>query len=110
MLLATILIVITQQKPLELVSEGIASYYTIESSSRLTASGDEMFDDQMTCAMKTGKFHQRLYVVSDDGVVVVRRNDRGPYIRGRVIDLTLKAMRAMTNKDLIQVRVYKPRG
>lgn len=110
-MLFTLLVVLTQMKPPELISEGVASYYTIASSSHLTASGDEMFDDRMTCAMKTGKFHQRLIVADGDGKSIgVRLNDRGPYIKGRVVDLTIFAMRALTHKDLIRVKVFKPRG
>ena len=68
----------------------IASYYTVASSSNLTASGEEFRDDLYTIAHKTMKFGTRLEICHD-GCVEVRVNDRGPYIDGREFDLSLIA-------------------
>ncbi len=96
------------QNPPELVAEGVASYYTVASSSSLTASGEPMRDDLLTCAMLQGEFGEYYLVVSETGgAVICRLNDRGPYIKGRIIDLSEASMRQLAGNDgLVQVKVY----
>lgn len=96
------------QQPMPPVVEGVASYYTVESSSSLTASGETMHDDRLTCAMLDGEFGHYYLVAAEDGKsVVVRLNDRGPYIRNRVIDLSEAAMRELhPSAGLLRVKVY----
>lgn len=90
------------------VQEGVASYYTVASSSNLTASGEPMLDDALTCAMLKGEFGT-YYLVENErgGSVVVRLNDRGPYIHGRIIDLSEAAMEKLngTYDGLLTVRI-----
>lgn len=90
------------------VQEGIASYYTVGSSSTLTASGEPMIDEAFTCAMLKGNFGT-YYLVENDrgGSVVVRLNDRGPYVHGRIIDLSEAAMRRLNGMraGLLTVRI-----
>ena len=104
------LMLLTQQ-PMQPVTEGIASYYTVESSSTLTASGETMRDDLLTCAMLGGEFGEYYRVVAENGKsVICKLNDRGPYIDERVIDLSEAAMRELDydlNKGLLQVKVYR---
>lgn len=90
------------------VTEGVASYYTLRSSSEITASGELMCDDSFSCAMLDGEFGDYYLVVAENGrSVVCRLNDRGPYICGRVIDLSKAAMRALhPHAGLLRVRVY----
>ena len=61
--------------------------------------------------MLTGEFGEYLLVVADNGAsVVCRLNDRGPYIDGRVIDLSAAAMRELDptlEAGLVNVRIYK---
>jgi rare lipoprotein A len=73
---------------------GIASYYGNESGSR-TASGQRMNANAMTCAHRSLPFGTRLRVTHGDRSVVVTVNDRGPFIRGRVLDLSTGAARAI---------------
>ena len=73
---------------------GIASYYGNESGSR-TASGQRMNPSAMTAAHRTLPFGTRLRVTHGDRSVVVTINDRGPFIRGRVLDLSTGAARAI---------------
>jgi rare lipoprotein A len=91
------------------MAEGIASYYTVESSSRMTASGELLRDDALTCAMRTGEFGEYYLVVAENGKsVVVRLNDRGPFKRERVVDLSEAAMRELDLRaGLVPVRVYR---
>ncbi|MCP4645613.1 MAG: hypothetical protein GY851_34530 [bacterium] len=102
-------LMLLSQQPMAPVAEGIASYYSVESSGDVTASGDTMRDDAMTCAMLDGEFGTHYLVVAENGnAVVVRLNDRGPYIKGRVIDLTPAAIRKLHPTDgLLKVKVFQ---
>src|ERR1700719_4414325 len=73
---------------------GMASYYGNESGSR-TASGARFNQNAMTCAHRSLPFGTRLRVTRGDRSVVVTVNDRGPFIRGRVLDLSTAAARAV---------------
>jgi rare lipoprotein A len=73
---------------------GMASYYGNESGSR-TASGQRMNANAMTCAHRSLPFGTRLRVTHGGRSVVVTVNDRGPFIRGRVLDLSTGAARAI---------------
>jgi len=77
------------------VQTGIASYYGTEFDGRLTASGVPYHSSQMTCAHRTLPFGTVLRVtdVETKKSVVVKVTDRGPYAKGRVIDLSLAAAR-----------------
>jgi len=73
---------------------GMASYYGNESGRR-TASGQRFNQDAMTCAHRSLPFGTRLRVTHGDRSVVVTVNDRGPFVRGRVLDLSTGAARAI---------------
>jgi rare lipoprotein A len=73
---------------------GIASYYGNESGSR-TASGQRMNPSAMTAAHRTLPFGTRVRVTHGDRSVVVTINDRGPFVHGRVLDLSTGAARAI---------------
>jgi rare lipoprotein A len=73
---------------------GMASYYGSESGSR-TASGQRMISGAMTCAHRSLPFGTRLRVTHGGRSVVVTVNDRGPFVRGRVLDLSTGAARAI---------------
>ena len=73
---------------------GMASYYGNESGSR-TASGQRFNQNVMTAAHRTLPFGTKLKVTHGDRSVVVTINDRGPFIRGRVLDLSTGAARAI---------------
>jgi rare lipoprotein A len=73
---------------------GMASYYGNESGSR-TASGQRMNAAAMTCAHRSLPFGTRLRVTHGDRSVIVTVNDRGPFVRGRVLDLSTGAARAI---------------
>jgi rare lipoprotein A len=66
---------------------GKASYYGSESGSR-TASGARYIPSGLTAAHRTLPFGTKLKVTHGGRSVVVTVNDRGPFIRGRVLDLS----------------------
>lgn len=73
---------------------GKASYYGNEAGSR-TASGQRFNQEAMTAAHRTLPFGTRLKVTHGGRSVVVTVNDRGPFIKGRVLDLSKGAARAV---------------
>jgi rare lipoprotein A len=73
---------------------GMASYYGNESGNK-TASGAPFDQNAMTAAHKTLPFGTKLKVTHGDRSVVVTVNDRGPFVAGRVLDLSTAAARAI---------------
>ena len=73
---------------------GMASYYGNEAGSR-TASGQRFNQNAMTCAHRSLPFGTKLKVTHGGRSVVVTVNDRGPFVRGRVLDLSTGAARAV---------------
>ena len=73
---------------------GMASFYGNESGSR-TASGQRFNQNAMTAAHRSLPFGTKLRVTHRGQSVVVTINDRGPFIRGRVLDLSKGAARAI---------------
>jgi rare lipoprotein A len=81
---------------------GVASYYGNESGSR-TASGERFNQNAMTCAHRSLPFGTKLRVSTGGRSVVVTVNDRGPFVRGRVLDLSKGAARALGMDGLARV-------
>jgi rare lipoprotein A len=77
------------------VGEGMASYYGNEFAGSRTANGERFDPAGMTAAHRTLAFHSRVAVtnLSNGKEVVVRINDRGPWGKGRVIDISHAAAR-----------------
>ena len=73
---------------------GKASFYGNESGSR-TASGQRFNQNAMTAAHRSLPFGTKLKVTHGGRSVVVTINDRGPFVRGRVLDLSTGAARAI---------------
>jgi len=80
------------------VFSGLASFYGNESG-RQTASGQRFDQNKLTCAHRSLPFGTKLRVTHGDRSVIVTVNDRGPYIRGRVLDLSTAAARAVGLTD-----------
>lgn len=81
-----------------------ASYYHDKFNGRKTASG-EIFDNNLyTAAHKTLKFGTKIRVTNtvNDSSVIVTINDRGPFVKGREIDLSKKAF--------MEIAKFKQRG
>ena len=88
---------------------GKASYYARHFTGKKTASGERMNPNQLTAASKTLPLGTRVKVTNlENGRIVhVTINDRGPYVRGRVIDLTPRAAEALaiSRKGVAKVEV-----
>ena len=88
---------------------GIASYYADRFEGLKTASGELYCQDSLTAAHPNLPFGTMVKVTNlkDDLVVVVKINDRGPNIPGRIIDLSRKAMMLIngTYQGVIEVKV-----
>ena len=76
--------------PTQIASQGVASFYTEEQQ---TASGEKFNTHDLTAAHPTLPFGTRLRVtnVATGRSVTVRVNDRGPYVPGRVVDVSYSA-------------------
>lgn len=72
---------------------GEAAYYAARFDGRPTASGERFDSDRLTAAHRALAFGTRVRVTNRNNgrSVVVRINDRGPYTRGRIIDLSRRA-------------------
>ena len=72
---------------------GKASYYSKSFSGRKTASGERLHHDSLTCAHRTYPFGTMLLVTNpaNGNHVIVKVTDRGPYVKGRIIDLSVRA-------------------
>ena len=77
------------------IDGGMASYYGDELAGNRTASGERFDPDQLTGAHRSLPFGSKVRVtnVANGDSVVVRINDRGPFSRGRVIDISHAAAR-----------------
>ncbi|MGC4119075.1 MAG: septal ring lytic transglycosylase RlpA family protein [Myxococcales bacterium] len=89
--------------------EGEASFYSASLEGRPTASGELYRGEALTCAHRTHPFGAQLEITNLENrrVVIVRVNDRGPFVRGRIVDLSLAAARAldMVERGVVRVRV-----
>lgn len=75
--------------------QGKASFYARRFTGRKTASGEQLHHDSLTCAHRTYPFGTMLRVTNpaNGKQVIVRVTDRGPYVKGRIIDLSVRAAR-----------------
>lgn len=90
--------------------EGRASFYSVRSNGgRHTASGERLCEDSMTAAHRSLPMGTRVRVtnLNNGRSVVVRINNRGPFIRGRIIDVTKGAARElnMVRSGVVPVEV-----
>lgn len=91
-----------------------ASYYHNKFNGRKTANGEIFDNNRLTAAHKTLPFGTKVKVtnLANDKSVVVTINDRGPYIKGRKIDLSRAAFKAIaknnsTKKGVLRVKIEK---
>jgi rare lipoprotein A len=90
----------------KMASHGIASFY---SEGTKTASGEKFNASELTAAHPSLPFGTKLRVtdVKTGRSVTVRVNDRGPYVRGRIVDVSHSAATelGMTGKGVANVRL-----
>jgi rare lipoprotein A len=93
-------------KPAAPTAVGIASFYKYEAK---TASGEQFNPRELTAAHRTLPFGTRLRVtnVATGQSVTVRVNDRGPFIHGRVVDVSLSAAEelGMIDRGITKVKL-----
>lgn len=89
---------------------GLASYYSVKVHGKMMASGERYDKNKLFCAHKKLPFGTRIRVVNKkNGMeVIVPVKDRGPYSRGRVIDLSNKAAEAigMLSDGIVQCELW----
>lgn len=88
---------------------GQASYYAHQFHGRKTANGERFNMHDLTAAHRTLPFGTLLVVknLSNDKAIVVRVNDRGPFVKKRILDLSLGAAKALgfVNKGVAKVEI-----
>ena len=95
---------------------GKASYYSKRATGARTSSGILLHNDSLVCAHRTHPFGTKLLVrnLTNDKEVIVTVVDRGPYKKGRIIDLTYAAAEqlGMISKGVVavEVSVYPDKG
>ena len=93
---------------------GIASRYSNRLAGRKTANGEIYDPKKLTAAHLKLPFGTRVKVTNleNNETVVVRINDRGPYVKGRIIDLSYAAARqiGMLKKGIVKVRIERVKG
>jgi len=89
------------------VEEGVASWYGPKFHGRKTASGEIFDTHDFTAAHKTLPFGTYVKVTNlqNNLSTVVRINDRGPYVKGRIIDLSHAAKQDIEMGSLAKVRI-----
>jgi rare lipoprotein A len=88
---------------------GLASWYGRHFQRKRTADGERFNMNSLTAAHPTLPFNSYVRVtnLANGRTVVVRINDRGPYVGGRIIDLSAKAARELgiTEDGVARVRI-----
>ena len=93
--------------------KGKATYYSRRATGARTASGERLHHDSLTCAHRTHPFGTLLKVTnpSNGKDVIVKVTDRGPFARGRIIDLSWSAAKQLgilaQGVATVLVEVYK---
>ncbi len=89
--------------------EGLASYYADKFHGRRTASGDRYHKNKLTAAHRTLPFDTKVKVtnLSNDSSIIVTINDRGPYAKGKIIDLSYYAAKELNfvKKGITKVKI-----
>ncbi len=95
----------------EMIGQGEASYYGHELAGNRTASGERFNPNGLTAAHRTLPLGTKLRVtnVANGRSVIVRINDRGPFVGNRLIDVSLGAAREinMVRSGKAQVRLER---
>ena len=79
------------------VQEGKATFYSKKATGQRTSSGERLHHDSLTCAHRSFPFGTMLRVTnpSNGKHVVVKVTDRGPFVKGRIIDLSWRAAKEL---------------
>lgn len=97
-----------------LIQKGMASWYGDDFHGKRTANGEIYDMNKLTAAHKFLRFHTLVEVknLENNKIVIVRINDRGPFVKGRIIDLSRKAAQKIGMKDIgtaqVRLKIVKP--
>lgn len=105
-MLAIVFLIAVSLIPVPIV-KGEASYYSNKECSDPTASGEKFDDTKLTFAMRKGEFNRLYMIACDNGITVARLNDRGPYIKNRVADLSKATMEQIKGNGLVKVTIFE---
>lgn len=105
-LCSVLIIVFSKTQAQNIQNQGVASYYADKFVGRTTASGAKYVHNKLTAAHKTLAFGTKVKVtnMSNNKSVIVVINDRGPFVIGRIIDLSKLAAKKL---DFIKEGVTK---
>ena len=101
-----------QQKSNAKVQRGKATYYSKRATGSRTSSGKRLHHDSLTCAHRTHPFGTKLKVTNpaNKKFTIVTVTDRGPYGKGKIIDLTYRAAKELgmisQGVCVVEVEVY----
>ena len=100
-ILSLFIIISTASCVHKITESGKASFYADKFKGRKTANGETFRQSKRTAAHKTHPFGTKVTVknLSNGRTVKVRINDRGPFARGRIIDLTKRAAKKLHMVD-----------
>jgi rare lipoprotein A len=89
-------------------STGLASWYGASHNGRLTASGEAFRSTALTAASRCLPLGSIVEVTHHDRTVIVRINDRGPYVSPRILDLSHEAANRLhiTGVGFVRIRVF----
>ena len=106
-LLAALIVASTCTASAANAQSGIASWYGPGFHGHKTASGERFNTNALTCAHRTARFgtHLRVTNVKTGRSVVCRVTDRGPFVRGRIVDLSRASARAIGMSGTARVEV-----
>ena len=90
----------------KILQTGIASYYSRKSNGAKTSSGERLNSDSLVCAHRTLPFGTKIKVLNlkNGKSIIVKVIDRGPFGKGRIIDLSYAAADSL---DMIRSGVAK---
>lgn len=102
------LLILTSMQEID-TTLGKASYYAHKFHGEKTASGEIYDENKFTAAHKDLPFGTKVKItnLSNDKTVVVRINDRGPFVKNRIIDISYVAAKniSMIQKGIIEVKI-----
>lgn len=96
------------------VQRGKATYYSRRATGARMSSGKKLHHDSLTCAHRTHPFGTKLKVtnVSNNKYTIVTVEDRGPYSRGKIVDLSYRAAKEIdmlrAGTAVVEIEVYEP--
>lgn len=105
---------ISSRAPRGPTQRGLASFYSVRTNGRTTASGIPLSDSKLTAAHRTLPFGTwvRVTNIKNGRSQVVRITDRGPFKRGRIIDVSARTARDLDMVDAgvvpVEIEVLRP--